>query len=143
LRRADPPSKQSYQMSKNRFISSRSQSLNRKKPEGLVRIYFTNCILPSYCVQYFEHGAKRGGNKSALYTVGTQIDTRSNSGCILWFSSVPPDEFHIYVIKETRTAFIPMFSSLSCITGVLPTYSILYNVLVDINSIADGTFFMS
>jgi hypothetical protein len=28
-------------MSKNRFISFRSQILNRKRPEGLIRIYFT------------------------------------------------------------------------------------------------------
>jgi hypothetical protein len=39
LRRADPPSKESYQMSKNRFTSFRSQILNRKVPEGLIRIY--------------------------------------------------------------------------------------------------------
>jgi hypothetical protein len=40
LRQADPPSKESYQMYKNRFISFRSQILNRKKPEGLIWIYF-------------------------------------------------------------------------------------------------------
>jgi hypothetical protein len=41
MRRADPPSKESYQMSKNTFIRFRSQILNRKRPEGLIRIYFT------------------------------------------------------------------------------------------------------
>jgi hypothetical protein len=39
LRRADPPSKESYQMYKNRVISFRSQILNPKRPEGLIRIY--------------------------------------------------------------------------------------------------------
>jgi hypothetical protein len=42
LRRADPPSKECYQMSKNRFISFRSQILNRNRPEGLIRIYLRN-----------------------------------------------------------------------------------------------------
>jgi hypothetical protein len=41
LGRADPPSKESYQMSKNRLISFRSQILNQNRPEGLTRIYFT------------------------------------------------------------------------------------------------------
>jgi hypothetical protein len=36
-----PPSKESYQLSKySRFIIFRSQILNRKRPEGLLRIYF-------------------------------------------------------------------------------------------------------
>jgi hypothetical protein len=41
LQRADPPSKESYQMSKNRFISYVSQILNRNRTEGLIRINFT------------------------------------------------------------------------------------------------------
>jgi len=41
LRRADPPSKESYQMSKNRFVSFRSKILNRNRPEDLIRIYTT------------------------------------------------------------------------------------------------------
>jgi hypothetical protein len=40
LWRADPLSKESYRMSKNRFISFRSKILNRKGPEGLIRIYY-------------------------------------------------------------------------------------------------------
>jgi hypothetical protein len=39
LRWAGPPSMESYQMSKNRFISFRSQILNWKGPGGLIRIY--------------------------------------------------------------------------------------------------------
>jgi hypothetical protein len=38
LRRADPPSKESYHMSKNIFINFRSQILNRIRPEGLIRV---------------------------------------------------------------------------------------------------------
>jgi hypothetical protein len=38
MRRVDPPSKESYQMSKNRFINFRNQILNRKRPEGLIWI---------------------------------------------------------------------------------------------------------
>jgi hypothetical protein len=34
LRLANPPSKKSYQMSSNRFISTNSQILNRNRPEG-------------------------------------------------------------------------------------------------------------
>jgi hypothetical protein len=33
-------------MSKNRFIRFRSQILNRKRPEGLIWIYFTSGTLP-------------------------------------------------------------------------------------------------
>jgi len=40
LRRADPPSKEPYRMSKN-TSSFRNQILNRKRPEGAIRIYFT------------------------------------------------------------------------------------------------------
>jgi hypothetical protein len=40
LRRADPPSKESHQMSKNGFISFGLQILNLKRPEGVIRIYF-------------------------------------------------------------------------------------------------------
>jgi hypothetical protein len=40
LRWSELPSKKSYQVSKNRFISFRSQILNRKRPESLIRIYF-------------------------------------------------------------------------------------------------------
>jgi hypothetical protein len=39
LAMADPPSKGSYQMSRNRFISFRSQILNWNRPESLIRIY--------------------------------------------------------------------------------------------------------
>jgi hypothetical protein len=38
LRWADLQSKESYQMSKNRFIIFRNQILNRNRPEGLMRI---------------------------------------------------------------------------------------------------------
>jgi hypothetical protein len=48
LRRADPQSKESYPMSKNRFVSFRSQILNRKRPEGIMRIYFTLINLSSF-----------------------------------------------------------------------------------------------
>jgi hypothetical protein len=47
LRRADPPSKEFYQMSKNRLISFRSQVLIRKRPDGVIRIYF-NLLYVSY-----------------------------------------------------------------------------------------------
>jgi len=45
LRQADPPSRESYQMSKNRFISFKRQILNRKSPEGLIRIHLPNIML--------------------------------------------------------------------------------------------------
>jgi hypothetical protein len=40
LRRADPPSKESNRMSKNNFVSFRSQILNRNRQEGLIWIYY-------------------------------------------------------------------------------------------------------
>jgi hypothetical protein len=40
IRRAAPPSKESSQISKNRFISFKSQILNRNRPEDLIGFYF-------------------------------------------------------------------------------------------------------
>jgi hypothetical protein len=45
LRRADPPSKEFCQMSKNIFINSRSQILNRRRPEDLIRIYLFDFLI--------------------------------------------------------------------------------------------------
>jgi hypothetical protein len=50
MRRADPPSKESHQTSKNRFISFRSQILNRNRPEGLIQIY---CIINICITKYY------------------------------------------------------------------------------------------
>jgi hypothetical protein len=48
LRRANPPSKESFQMSKNRFINFRSQILNRNRPEILIQIFYLALVsIPS------------------------------------------------------------------------------------------------
>jgi hypothetical protein len=39
LATADPPSKESYEMSKNRFIKSINQTVNQRRAEGLIGIY--------------------------------------------------------------------------------------------------------